>query len=62
MRWQCARECGAGGAKVYPTASDARRYAQAFDRKDSEDAGKRAPLIGLFPLRMFRAMRGRRDA
>ncbi|TDC56196.1 hypothetical protein E1281_08360 [Actinomadura sp. KC345] len=62
MRWHCARGCGTGGEKVYPTASDARRYARAFDRKDTEDAGKRAPLIGLFPLRLLRAMRGRRDA
>ncbi|MFD0899322.1 hypothetical protein [Actinomadura sediminis] len=61
MRWRCARQCGAGGAKDYPTASDARRYARAFDRKDKEDMGRRAPLVGLFPLRLFRALRGRRD-
>ncbi|MFG2249070.1 hypothetical protein [Spirillospora sp. NPDC048823] len=61
MRWSCVRECGAGGAKEYPTASEARRYARAFDRKDREDLGERAPLIGLFPLRLIRAMRRQRD-
>ncbi|RFS85150.1 hypothetical protein D0T12_08725 [Actinomadura spongiicola] len=60
MRWRCARECGAGGAKDYPTPSDAQRYARAFDRKDREDLGRRAPLVGLFPLRILRALRARR--
>lgn len=60
MRWRCARGCGAGGAKTYATASDARRYAAAFDRRDREDLGRRAPLIGLFPLRLLRALRRRR--
>jgi hypothetical protein len=61
MRWECARGCGAGGAKRYPTEEDARRYASAFDREDRDDLGKRAPLFGLFPLRLLRAMR-RRDS
>lgn len=60
MRWDCARGCGAGGAKQYPAAEDARRYARAFDREDREDLGRRAPLVGLFPLRLLRALRGRR--
>ncbi|WP_326647863.1 MULTISPECIES: hypothetical protein [unclassified Streptomyces] len=38
----------------------AKRYAGAFDREDSEDLGRRAPLIGLFPLRLLRALRKRR--
>jgi hypothetical protein len=59
MRWRCQRGCGAGGAKVYPTAGDAERYARAFDREDREDLGRRAPLIGLLPLRIVRAMRKR---
>jgi hypothetical protein len=59
MRWECTRGCGAGGSKSYPTADDAARYARAFDREDREDLGRRAPLIGLFPLRLYRALRGR---
>jgi hypothetical protein len=57
LRWTCRRECGAGGEKIYPTAVDARRYASAFDREDREDIGRRAPLIGLLPLRLWRALR-----
>jgi hypothetical protein len=60
MRWECVRGCGAGGEKRYPTADDAARYARAFDREDREDLGRRAPLIGLFPLRLYRALKGRR--
>ncbi|MGZ6299877.1 MAG: hypothetical protein ACXWMN_05230 [Candidatus Limnocylindria bacterium] len=59
MRWRCERECGAGGSKQYRTAEDARRYSRAFDREDREDLGRRAPLIGLFPLRIARALRRR---
>ena len=61
MSWECQRGCGAGGTKVYPTAQEARRYAAAFDREDSQDLGRRAPLVGLFPLRLWRRLRdGRR--
>ncbi|MEA2254389.1 MAG: hypothetical protein QOG35_434, partial [Solirubrobacteraceae bacterium] len=49
------------GAKRYPTAEDAQRYASALDREDVEDRGRRAPLLGLLPLRIARALR-RRDA
>ncbi len=52
MRWRCERGCGAGGEKTYASAADAARYARAFDREDSEDIGRRAPLIGMFPLRI----------
>jgi hypothetical protein len=55
MTWRCA--CGAGGAKQYPTAEDARRYARAFDREDRADIGRRAPLLGMFPLRVWRRWR-----
>jgi hypothetical protein len=61
MRWRCERGCGAEGAKRYPTAEDAQRYASALDREDVEDRGRRAPLLGLLPLRIARALR-RRDA
>lgn len=59
MRWACARGCGAGGEKRYPSGAEAQRYAAAFDREDREDLGRRAPLIGLLPLRLWRAFRGR---
>jgi hypothetical protein len=54
MRWSCERDCGAGGEKRYESAEDARRYARAFDRQDSDDLGRRAPLFGLLPLRLAR--------
>lgn len=57
MTWTCARRCDAGGSKRYPTAADASRYAAAFDREDREDLGRRAPLIGLLPLRIARLVR-----
>ena len=60
MRWRCARGCGAEGAKTYATASDAERYARAYDREDREDLGRRGPLFGLLPLRLARALRWRR--
>jgi hypothetical protein len=49
-----------GGTKEYATAADARRYAQGLDREDRQDLGRRAPLIGLLPLRIWRALRRRR--
>jgi hypothetical protein len=59
MTWTCER-CGAlGGRKTYETADDARRYATAFDREDRADLGRRAPLIGLLPLRLWRLRRDR---
>jgi hypothetical protein len=60
MRWRCERGCDAGGEKRYATADDAQRYARAFDREDREDLGRRAPLVGLLPLRLLRAWRDRR--
>jgi hypothetical protein len=60
MRWRCQRGCGAGGTKQYATTEDAHRYSRAFDREDREDLGRRAPLIGLLPLRLARAMQRRR--
>jgi hypothetical protein len=59
MRWECERGCGAGASKRYPTAEDASRYAAALDHEDRHDLGRRAPL-GLFPLRVVRALRRRR--
>jgi hypothetical protein len=61
MSWRCER-CGEqGGTKRYPTVSDAARYARAFDREDRADLGRRAPLVGLLPLRLWRVWRDRRS-
>jgi hypothetical protein len=57
MRWACDR-CGKdAGAKDYRTPAQAQRYAEAFNRRDSEAIGERAPLIGLLPLRLWRRLR-----
>jgi hypothetical protein len=57
MRWSCARGCGAGGEKSYDSPERAARFAQAFDREDRDDVGRR-PLLSLLPLGLAR--RGRR--
>jgi len=57
MRWTCQRGCGAGGQKIYPSPAAARHYATALDREDRDQLGRRAPLIGLLPLRIWRALR-----
>ena len=59
MRWTCARGCGAGGSKEYENAADATRYAAAFDRDDRDEMGRRAPFLGMFPLRMWWTLRKR---
>jgi hypothetical protein len=57
VRWHCQRGCGAGGLKQYRSAEAASRYAAAFDREDRDDLGRRAPLLGLLPLRVWRRLR-----
>ncbi len=47
----------ATGSKQYATSQEARRCAAAFNRRDVDDLGKRAPLIALFPLRLWRTVR-----
>jgi hypothetical protein len=59
MVWDCERCSAPGGAKRYETAAEAERYARAFDREDRADLGKRAPLVGLLPLRLWRSWRDR---
>jgi len=59
MRWACERGCGTGGEKEYPTAAEARRFARAFDYDERGSTGKRAPLFGLLPLRIWRSMADR---
>jgi hypothetical protein len=53
MRWECQRGCGAGGSKTYPSSAAAHHYASAFDREDRDQLGRRAPLLGMFPLRIW---------
>ncbi|HEY6835397.1 MAG TPA: hypothetical protein VI142_02910 [Gaiellaceae bacterium] len=60
MLWECERGCGAGSSKRYPTAEEASLYAKAFDQEDRDDLGRRAPLLGMFPLRIYRSLRGPR--
>jgi hypothetical protein len=60
MRWSCERCGAAGGEKEYASAADAARFAAAFDREDRADLGRRAPLVGLLPLRLWRLWRDRR--
>lgn len=60
MVWECSRGCGVGGAKEYAAATDAARFAGAFDKRPGDDLGRRAPLIGLFPLRLWHKLRSAR--
>jgi hypothetical protein len=59
MRWKCGRCGGAAGEKRYESAMHAEGFARAFDRRDSDDMGRRAP-VSVFPVRIARALRGRR--
>jgi hypothetical protein len=61
MVWECERGCGAGGSKEYATPAEARHFASAFDTEDREDLGRRAPLLGMFPLRIWYKLRRRAD-
>ena len=42
------------------SAEEAARFASAFDREDRDEIGRRAPFLGMFPLRMWRRLRGGR--
>ncbi len=57
MTWTCQRGCAVGGSKSYASAAEARKFATAFDKEDADDLGRRAPLLGMLPLRMARAVR-----
>jgi len=59
MRWECQRGCSAGGSKTYDSSAAAHRYAAAFDREDRDQLGSRAPLLGMFPLRIWHNARRR---
>ena len=58
MDWSCRRGCDEGGSKVYPRPEDAARFSAAFNRRSNDDLGRRAPLIGLLPLRLWHRLRG----
>ena len=58
LSWSCERGCGAGRSKRYASASEAARYAAAFDREDRHDIGRR-PLLSLLPIGLAR--KSRRD-
>ncbi len=61
MRWECERGCNAGGSKTYASPTQARHFAAAFDREDRDELGRRAPLLGMFPLRIWHKLRTRTD-
>jgi hypothetical protein len=58
MTWTCER-CGESRSKTYRTSDEAAMYARSFDRDPSANLGRRAPLIGLLPLRLWRSLRDR---
>lgn len=60
MTWSCQRCSGQSGAKTYESAAAARRFARAFNYRDSEDVGARAPYLGMFPLRLWHYFRGKK--
>lgn len=60
MRWTCERCGAAGGEKEYGSAEEAARFAGAFDREDRDEIGRRAPFLGMFPLRIWRRLRSGR--
>lgn len=62
MSWSCEWCGGRTGSKTYESAAAATKYARAFDRRDSADAGRRAPILGMFPLRLWRLLRRRQES
>jgi prophage protein DUF1660 len=60
MTWACERCDALGGTKTYETAEEAQRFARAFDHEERSELGRRAPLVGLLPLRLWRAWRDRK--
>ena len=59
MRWSCQRECGAGGAKRYPTPEDAaRRYVDGMKRAvgTMRDTVNGLPIRGRYATEWLRAV------
>jgi hypothetical protein len=44
---------------VYSSPAEARHYAAAFDREDLDELGRRAPILGMFPLRVWHKLHQR---
>jgi hypothetical protein len=61
LRWACSRCGGGAGEKRYADARAAAGYAAAFNRRDADDLGRRAPLLGMFPLRIWRRLQRSRS-
>ena len=61
MSWSCEWCGGASGSKTYRSAQDAERFARGFDRRDGDETGRRAPYLGMFPLRLWRFLRDRQE-
>ena len=59
--WACERGCGPAAPRSTPRPAPAAHYAAAFDRPASGDLGRKAPLLGMFPLRVWRWLRQRRE-
>ena len=62
VRWGYERGSGEEGSKAFGSSRDANRYARAFDCEDRDDVGRRAPLMGMLPLRTWRRLSGRDQA
>jgi hypothetical protein len=60
MVWECRRGCGSGGSKRYASSAEAARYVAAFNTRGSDDLGRNAPLLGMFPLRLWHRWRSKR--
>jgi hypothetical protein len=58
MTWRCDR-CTTVGSKEYADPADAARIAAGLNAPSAGDLGRRAPLIGLFPLRIWHRWRSR---
>jgi hypothetical protein len=58
MHWACERGCGLSGEKRYATATEAERFARAFDREDRGNLG-RHPTLSTLPLWAIRRLRRR---
>ncbi len=53
MVWSCTR-CAAGSSRRYSTPAEAARFSEALNVRATTDLGKRAPIVGLLPLRVWR--------
>jgi hypothetical protein len=54
-------EIAGRGEARHTTPAAARHYASAFDREDRDQLGRRAPLLGMFPLRIWHKIHERKQ-